>query len=410
MGSNCQGQLQARGAVADVFTLISASQFITFEGAIQAIVSDAHTTVKVTFSSEAVRDFTKKKGKPLTEGTCGGVMHINQYELVATTFGASVGHVSLRIQNFDYKGGILNPTIGRPIAVEERVEIRALLPKIGALLGAKRAESDAYVSTSQGSVVSSGAKQSAINSDPTLVDLEGPNGVSVLASQAISIREEYTRNPPQKRPDIEVIGGVNLGAPRGAGRAALGLQPSRTDTTSKEKADKLLRALGPVFSKSKTLEEPRLPSPGVPNLSSAAESVVASAQLEALKPLHSRDPAPNLVTHGADGRALSVHSENLTEQQDYSDTSAAREQLPVSNQGAHAEGEGKNTCDQKPMAFDGPAATVHGLGRQVEFHEGNFMVSLKAFKSLVDLVNNTDSSSIASPRNLQLQEWKMMQL
>jgi len=53
---------------------------------------------------------------------------------------------------------------------------------------------------------------------------------------------------------------------------------------------------------------------------------------------------------------------------------------------------------------------VHGLGRQVEFHEGNFMVSLKAFKSLVDLVNNTDSSSIASPRNLQLQEWKMMQL
>jgi len=394
--------------VAAVIALMSASQFITFKGAIQALVSDAHTTVKVTFSSEAVRDFIKKKGKPLTEGTCGGVMHINQYEIVATTFGASVGHVSLRIQNFDYKGGILNPTIGRPIAVEERVEISALLPEIGALLGAKRAESDTYVSTSQGSVVSSSANKSAINSDPTIVDLEDRNGISILASQAIPIREEYTRKPPHKISDIEVIGGVNLGAPRGAGRVTLGPQPSRTNTTGKEMADKLLRALGPVFTKSKRLEESKLPSPGVPTLTSPADSTVVSTPSEELTPLHSRDPATNSVTHRADERALNVNRENLTEQQDYSDKSAAREQSPVSNQGAEAEGEGKNTCIQKPMAFDAPTATVHGLARQVEFHEGNFLVSLRAFKNLDDLVNNRDSSSIASSRNLQLQKSKMM--
>lgn len=338
-------------------------------------MSDAHTIVKVIFSSDAVKDFTRKKGKPLTEGTRGGVMHINQYEIVATTFGASVGHVSLRIQNFDYKGGITNPTIGRPIAIEENFEISTLLPRIGDLLGAKRAESDTHVSNGPGSVFSSDVNNNTINSDPTIADVVGRNRVSVLASQAIPTREKHTRKPPHRRSEVEVMGGVNLGAPIGAGRAALGSDARQVNATRKEMAENLLRVLRPMISESKSLEEPRLASPGISKLLFAAEPTVSSTGLKELSPPHSRKPAENSINLSVDGRAPSTPSAISTEQQDFNDKSSAQERSPVLKQHADAEVDCKAPFDVKPMAFDIGAATVTDIARQVEFHGGDFSVS-----------------------------------
>ncbi|KAF2141075.1 uncharacterized protein K452DRAFT_44896 [Aplosporella prunicola CBS 121167] len=101
---------------------------------VEAILSDGHTSVKATFSSDAVETFRRKHQRKITSRTQGGIISVYRLEIVISLFGSGEDdRVTFLVKSMNFRGSPGAAIRGNPRPIQERPKIQRYL----ALLGVK---------------------------------------------------------------------------------------------------------------------------------------------------------------------------------------------------------------------------------------------------------------------------------
>ncbi|KAI9879517.1 MAG: hypothetical protein M1830_008310 [Pleopsidium flavum] len=122
-GSNLRVKLKKGGHLQIVklqITQRTTIQFETYEDPIKALLSDSHSSIQATFASSAVKEYTAKHRRRITEQAKGAIIGISEYEIVATHLGPEQSSVTLLVQDLQFCGCQGSGTFGRPVPVERR--------------------------------------------------------------------------------------------------------------------------------------------------------------------------------------------------------------------------------------------------------------------------------------------------
>lgn len=103
---------------------------MTFEEPIQAWVSDSVTRLLVIFAASAVRRFRHETKKRLTQDTLGGLIHIKDFEIVATHLGPRPSRLTILINDFQSLGSVGSGGFGLPRPVDALPEVMKLLDRL----------------------------------------------------------------------------------------------------------------------------------------------------------------------------------------------------------------------------------------------------------------------------------------
>ena len=109
-------------------------QFLTFEEPIQVTLSDSVIRVNASITNHASQQYARKNKKKLTEGTVGGLIQLEEFEIVATHLGPRDKRLTLYVKNFKTLGSNGSGSFGvAPQAIESRDETKELLNKLAHL-------------------------------------------------------------------------------------------------------------------------------------------------------------------------------------------------------------------------------------------------------------------------------------
>ena len=178
------------------------SQFLTFEEPIQVTLSDSVIRVNASITNQASQQYVKKNKKKLTEGTVGGLIQLEEFEIVATHLGPRDKRLTLYVKNFKPLGANGSGNFGvAPQAIESRDETKELLAKLAHL---RRQKSDTHFKQS--------AKTSPIASQSSSHDTELENGQESLpgfATQLSRSNVPMASKPKPRYPSAD----VNISSP-----------------------------------------------------------------------------------------------------------------------------------------------------------------------------------------------------
>ena len=181
------------------------SQFLTFEEPIQVTLSDTVIRVNASITNQASQKYVKKNKKKLTEGTLGGLMQLEEFEIVATHLGPRDKRLTLYVKNFKTLGANGSGDFGvAPQAIESRVETKDLLDKLAHL---RRQKSDTHLKQS--------AKTSPIASQSSSHDTELEHGQESQTGFSTQISRSNVPKASKPKPQYPSAG-VNISSPSAA--------------------------------------------------------------------------------------------------------------------------------------------------------------------------------------------------
>ena len=115
---------------------------MTFEDPIQVTLSDSVIRVNASITSQASQRYAEKERKKVTQGTLGGLIQLQEFEIVATHFGPRDRRLTLYVKGFKSLGSNGSGEFGvAPQAIESREGTKELLNK---LAGLRRQKSNAH--------------------------------------------------------------------------------------------------------------------------------------------------------------------------------------------------------------------------------------------------------------------------
>ena len=107
---------------------------MTFEDPIQVTLSDGVIRVNASITNQASHRYAKKNRKKVTDGTVGGLIQLQDFEIVATHLGPRDKRLTLYVKDFKELGSNGSGTFGvTPQAIESREETKKLLSKLAEL-------------------------------------------------------------------------------------------------------------------------------------------------------------------------------------------------------------------------------------------------------------------------------------
>ena len=180
-------------------------QFLTFEEPIQVTLSDSVTRVNASITNQASQQYVKKNKKKLTEGTVGGLIQLEEFEIVATHLGPRDKRLTLYVKNFKTLGANGSGSFGvAPQAIESRDVTKDLLNKLGHL---RKQKPDTLFKQS--------AKTSPITSQSSSRDIELENGQESQTGFATQISRSNVPMASKSKPRYPSAG-VNISSPSAA--------------------------------------------------------------------------------------------------------------------------------------------------------------------------------------------------
>lgn len=198
-GSNLRIPSAKKGQVVQI------TKFLTFEEPIQVTLSDSVIRVNASIANQASQQYVKKNKKKLTEGTVGGLIQLEEFEIVATHLGPRDKRLTLYVKNFKTLGADGSGNFGvAPQAIESRDETKELLTKLAHL---RRQKSDTHFKQS--------AKTSPIASQSSGHDIELENGEESQTGFATQISRSNVPKASKLKPRYPSAG-VNISSPSAA--------------------------------------------------------------------------------------------------------------------------------------------------------------------------------------------------
>ena len=181
------------------------SQFLTFEEPIQVTLSDSVIRVNASITNQASQQYVRKNKKKLTEGTLGGLIQLEEFEIVATHLGPRDKRLTLYVKNFKPLGANGSGRFGSaPQAIESRDETKDLLNELAHL---RRQKSDTHFKQS--------AKTSPIAPQSSSHDIELENGQESQTGFATQISRSDVPKASKPKPRY-ASAGVNISSPSAA--------------------------------------------------------------------------------------------------------------------------------------------------------------------------------------------------
>lgn len=344
-------------------TLIrSAPQLVNLHGPITVLVSDSMTDINASITNAAAQHFLTKFRRRVTQGTLGGIIHLQNFEIMATYMGPDQScRITLSIKTFDFLGSEASPVFGSPRAIQNSMAIRDLEKKLRALWAANFAQLEPATDDKppSDSMLQSGIDRFELSSDDSEV-----NSQQALATQAPSrsrktnskihrssaLQDGKTFSPAQ----LKHLQGIKEGqlTNKENARSALSGYPSRqpsakpsrsTGNEVRKQSEALLQLLPSDLSRAKRIiQSVESPTSSVSSKSDNIEGQVPRAK--PLKEVGHRDES-SLV---AEGSVHLVEGAGLPPQQE-SNTGAVAEDNHNSLR-AEAESPGQEWSDVSPYA------------------------------------------------------------
>ena len=107
---------------------------MTFAEPIQVTLSDSVTRINASITNQASQQYAKQNRRNLTEGTVGGLIRLNEFEIVATHYGPRDKRLTLYVKDFKSIGSNGSGQFGvAPQAIESREGSKELLEKLADL-------------------------------------------------------------------------------------------------------------------------------------------------------------------------------------------------------------------------------------------------------------------------------------
>lgn len=158
---------------------------------VRATLSDTHRAVAVRFSQDSLKQAREKTGSILGPGAVGCYLTLNSYEICVSDSGPLDQRITLLVRDFKYKGSksrdLLKP---KPLATDPRIQATLRELSVFVTLGGQTEDIQAG-SDSETGPASQPARAAALDSQ------------QIFATQA-----------PLPQPDLELLQGVNLSAPK----------------------------------------------------------------------------------------------------------------------------------------------------------------------------------------------------
>lgn len=180
-------------------------QFLTFEEPIQVTLSDSVIRVNASITNQASQQYTRKNKKKLTEGTVGGLIQLEEFEIVATHLGPRDKRLTLYVKNFKTLGSNGSGNFGvAPQAIESRDETKELLNKLAHL---RKQKTDTHFKQS--------AKTSPVASHSSSHDIELENDQESQTGFATQISRSNAPMASKAKPRY-LSADVNISSPSAA--------------------------------------------------------------------------------------------------------------------------------------------------------------------------------------------------
>ena len=162
---------------------------MTYEDPVQVTLSDTIVRINASIANQASKEYAKKNKKKVTDGTVGGLIQLQDFEIVVRCNGRRDRLFTLSVANFKSLDSIKSGTFGcAPQAIEGREEIKELLPKLAALHGQ---ESDAR--SEQSAAPSPIKSQLSTQTSEPANDQDSPSGFATQLTRSI--------NPSNSKPN-----------------------------------------------------------------------------------------------------------------------------------------------------------------------------------------------------------------
>lgn len=177
-------------------TRSASPQLVNLHGPITVLVSDSMTDINASITNAAPQHFFTKSRRRVTQGTLGGIIHLQNFDIMVTYMGPDQScRITLSIKTFEFLGSEASPVFGSPRAIQNCMAIRSLEKKLRALWTANFAKLEPATDDKHAcdSILQSGIDRFELSSD----DSEG-NSQQALATQA-PFRSRKT-NPMIHRP------------------------------------------------------------------------------------------------------------------------------------------------------------------------------------------------------------------
>lgn len=142
------------------------------------------TDISASITNAAAQHFLTKSRRRVTQGTLGGIIHLQNFDIMATYMGPDQScRITLSVKAFEFLGSEASPVFGRPRAIQNSTAIRSLEKKLRALWAANFAQLEPVTDDkpASDSIPQSGIDRFELSSD----DGE-ENSQQALATQAAS--------------------------------------------------------------------------------------------------------------------------------------------------------------------------------------------------------------------------------
>lgn len=103
---------------------------MTFEGPIEAWVSDSITRLQVRFAASAAHKYREETRKRVTQDSVGGILQITDFEILATHLGPRPSRLTILIKDFQNVGSNGSGGFGVPRALNDLPETVNLLDRL----------------------------------------------------------------------------------------------------------------------------------------------------------------------------------------------------------------------------------------------------------------------------------------
>ena len=155
---------------------------MTFEDPIQVTLSDSVIRVNASITSQASQRYAEKERKKVTQGTLGGLIQLQEFEIVATHFGPRDRRLTLYVKDFKSLGSNGSGEFGvAPQAIESREGTKELLIK---LAGLRRQKSNAH--SEQSATASPIWSQSSTQTSEAGNDQDSQSGFATQVPRSIA--------------------------------------------------------------------------------------------------------------------------------------------------------------------------------------------------------------------------------
>lgn len=167
-----------------VFLTRSAPQLVNLHGPITVLVSDSKTDIHASITNAAAQHFLTKSGRRVTQGTLGGIIHLQKFDIMATYMGRDKScRITLSIKTFEFLGSEASLVFGKPLAIQNSIAIQRIERRLRAIWAANFAQLEPVT---EDKPASESIPQSELDQFELSSDDSEDNGQQALATQAPS--------------------------------------------------------------------------------------------------------------------------------------------------------------------------------------------------------------------------------